>query len=93
MAEVAGFAGPGAEQAEGNPHGGCSSSQGAEGSTELCSLTAMGPEGTVWSCARGGSGGGQGKAVPQRALGMAQAARAAGTAPSCRSSGSAGTPL
>ena len=60
---------------------------------ELCSVTATGPEGTARSCARGGSGGGQGKAVPQRALGMAQAARAAGTAPSCRSSGSAGTPL
>lgn len=38
------------------------------------------------SCARRGSSRGQGEAVPQRALCMAQAARAAGTAWSYRSS-------
>ena len=37
-AEVPGCAQPRAEQAEGRPHGGCSSSQGAEGSAELCSV-------------------------------------------------------
>jgi len=42
--------------AERRPHGGCSSSQGVEGSTELCAVTATGPAGTAWSCAGGGSG-------------------------------------
>jgi len=33
-----------------------SPSQGAEDSTELCSLvTEKGPEGTAWSCIKGGS--------------------------------------
>lgn len=44
--------------AEGRRHGGCNSSQGADGSAELCSLqTATGPEGMPWSCVRGGSEG------------------------------------
>ena len=73
------FVGPRAEQAEGRPHGGCSSSQGAEGSAELCSLgTVAVPEGTAQSCVRGGTGGGQGRALPQRVV---------GTARSCQSSG------
>ena len=53
----------------------------------LLSLTATGPEVMAWSCARGGSGS-QGKAVPQRAVGMAQLPRAAGMALSWQSSGS-----
>jgi len=33
-------------------------------------VTATGPEGTAWSCVRGGAAGGQGKGLHQRALGM-----------------------
>jgi len=48
-------------RAEGKPHG-CSSSQGAEGSAELCSLvTATVPEGTAQGCVEGGSDWGLGK--------------------------------
>ena len=62
MYEVLEFVQHRAGQAEGRPHGGCSSSQGVEGSAVLCSLvTATGPEGTAWRCVRGGLGGGLGK--------------------------------
>jgi len=57
---------PRAEELRGGLMAACSSSQ------ELCSLvTATGPEEMVWSYVRGWSGG-QGKAVPQRVVGMAQ---------------------
>ena len=42
--------------AEGRPDSGCSSSQGAEGQRwALLCVTATGPEGTAWSCVRGGA--------------------------------------
>jgi len=45
--------------AEGRPHGGCSSSQEAEGQRwALLCVTTTGPEGTAWSCVRGGAAGG-----------------------------------
>jgi len=48
--------------AEGRPHGGFSSSQGAEGQRwALLCVTATGPEGTAWSCVRGGAAGGEGQ--------------------------------
>ena len=50
-----------------------------EWSTELCSLvTEPGPEGTAWSCVRGGAAGGQGRVLHQRAVGMEQAAQSSG---------------
>ena len=33
-------------------------------------MTAAGPEGMAWSCARGGAAGGKGKGLHQRAVGM-----------------------
>ena len=47
------------------------------GSAEL-SVTATGPEGTAWSCVRGGAAGRQETVLPQRAVGMEQAARGSG---------------
>ena len=38
-------------------------------------MTATGPEGTAWSCVRGGAAGGQGTVLPRRALGMEQPAQ------------------
>ena len=69
--------------------------EGAEwmGSAELCSTgTATGPEGTAWSC-EGRAAGGEGKAVPQRAVGMERAAHGSGHGPECWSSGSVETLL
>ena len=40
-------------------------SQGAEGSAESCSVTEIGPEGTAWSCVRGGLGGSGKGCAPQ----------------------------
>ena len=54
--------------------------------------TLTGPEGTAWIC-HGRAAGGEGKAVPQRAVGMERAAQGTGHGPECRSSGSVGTPL
>jgi len=65
--------------AERRPHGGCSSSQEAEGAL-LCA-TATGPEGTAWSCVRAGAAGGQGKGLHQRAVGMEWAAQGSGHSP------------
>jgi len=48
----------------------CSSSQGAGGQhSALLSVTVTGPEGTAWSCVRGGAGSGEGKGLHQRAVG------------------------
>ena len=47
----------------------------------LC-VTATGPEGTAWSCVRGGAAGGWGKG----AVGMERAAQGSGHGPKCRSS-------
>jgi len=49
------------------------------GSAELCSvLTETGPEGTAWSCVRGGAAGGQGQVINQRAVGVRAQPQAAG---------------
>ena len=37
-----------------------------------------GPEGTAWSCVRGGAAGGEGKDLHQRAVGMEQPAQGSG---------------
>ena len=42
-------------------------------------MTATGPEGTAWSCVRGGAAGGQGVVLCQRVVGM-ELPRAVGTA-------------
>ena len=44
-------------------------------------MTATGPEGTAWSCVRGGAAGGEGQGVPQRAVGMEQPAQGSGHSP------------
>ena len=41
-------------------------------------MTATGPEGTAWSCVRGGAAGGEGQGLRQRAVGMEQNARGSG---------------
>ena len=56
-------------------------------------MTATGPEGTAWSCVRGGTGGGEGQVVHQRAVGTERAAQGSGHGPSCQSSGSVWTML
>ena len=38
-------------------------------------MTVTGPEGTAWSCVRGGAAGGEGKGLHQRAVGMEQPAQ------------------
>ena len=54
----------------------------------LLSVTATGPEGTAWSCARGGTAEGEGKGLHQRAVGMERPAQGSGHGPQCQSSGS-----
>jgi len=49
-------------------------------------VTATGPEGTAWSCDRGGAAGGEGKGLHQRAGDMERAAQGCGHGPQCRSS-------
>ena len=44
-------------------------------------MTATGPEGTAWSCVRGGAAGGQGQGLLQRAVGMEQNAQGCGHGP------------
>lgn len=56
-------------------------------------MTATGPEGTAWSCVRGGAAGGEGKGLHQRAVGMEQPAQGSGHGPHCQSSGSVWTAL
>lgn len=43
--------------------------------------TVTGPKRMAWSCVRGRSGGGQGKILPQRALGTEQTAQGSGHSP------------
>jgi len=54
-------------------------------------VTATGPEGTAWSCVRGGAAGGEGQRLHQRAVGMERAAQGSGHSPKCWSSGSVWT--
>ena len=56
-------------------------------------MTATGPEGTAWSCVRGGAAGDEGKGLHQRVVGMEQPAQGSGHGPKCRISRGAGTPL
>ena len=56
-------------------------------------MTAAGPEGTAWSCVRGGAAGGQGKSLHQRVVGMAWDAQGSGHSPELLHSGSVGTLL
>ena len=56
-------------------------------------MTATGPEGTAWSCARGGAAGGEGQGLHQRAVAMERAAQGCGHGPECSSSRDTGTPL
>ena len=56
-------------------------------------MTATGPEGTAWSCVRGGAAGGEGKGLHQRVVGMEQPAQGSGHSPECQSSGSIGISL
>ena len=44
-------------------------------------MTATGPEGTAWSCVRGGAAGGEGQGLHQRAVGMERAAQGSGHSP------------
>ena len=41
-------------------------------------MTATGPEGTAWSCVRGGAAGGVGQGLHQRVVGMERAAQGSG---------------
>ena len=63
------------------------------GSAELCSVTARGPEGTAWSCVRGGATGGEGKVCTRGWWAWNGLPRAMGTALSCWSSRSVWTAL
>ena len=74
--------------AEGRRHGGCSSSQGTEGQHwALLSVTATGPEGTAWSCVRGGAAGDQEKFIHQSVVGpWNKLLRAVVMTPNCQSS-------
>lgn len=56
-------------------------------------VVSIAPKGIAWSCARGGAGGAEGKALPQRAMGMERAAQGSGHGLECQSSGSTGTLL
>jgi len=56
-------------------------------------VTETGPEGTAWSCVRGGAGGVWGQGLHQRAVGMEQAAAGCGHSPQCQSFGSVWTAL
>ena len=68
--EVPEHAQPTVGEAEGRPHGGCSSSQGVEEQCwALLSVTVIGPEGTAWHCVKGGAAGGEGKGLHQRVVG------------------------
>jgi len=63
-------------------------------STELCSLVTATECLRKWPGAvREGAGGGEGKVLHQRVVGMEQLPRAVGMAPSCQSSSSIQTPL
>jgi len=44
-------------------------------------VTATGPEGTAWSCVRGGAAGGEGKGLHQREVGMQQPAQGSAHGP------------
>ena len=44
-------------------------------------MTATGPEGTAWSCVRGGAAGGVGQGLHQRVVGMERAAQGSGHSP------------
>jgi len=44
-------------------------------------VTVTGPEGTAWSCVRGGAAGGQGQVLHQRLVGMEQGAQGSGHSP------------
>jgi len=44
-------------------------------------VTATGPEGTAWSCVRGGAAGGEGKGLRQRVVDMEQPAQGSGHGP------------
>ena len=73
---------PRAEELRGGLMEAAASEREWRGSAELCSLgTATGPEGTAWSCARGGAAGGQGKGLRQRAAGMERAVQGSGHSP------------
>ena len=56
-------------------------------------MTATGPEGTAWSCVRGGAAGGQGVVLHQRAVGTEQPAQGSGHSPEYQSSRSVWTLL
>ena len=44
-------------------------------------MTATGPEGTAWSCVKGGADGGEGRGLHQRAVGVEQPAQGGGHGP------------
>jgi len=44
-------------------------------------VTATGPEGTAWSCVRGGAAGGQGQGLHLRVVGMGRAAQCSDHSP------------
>jgi len=56
-------------------------------------VTATGPEGTAWSCVRGGQLGFRKRVLHQRAVGMERAAQGSGHGPKCWSSRSVWTML
>jgi len=56
-------------------------------------VTATGPEGTAWSCVRGGAAGGEGQGLHQRVVGLERAAQGSGHGPKCRGSRSVRTML
>ena len=56
-------------------------------------MTVTGPEGTAWSCVRGGAAGGEGQGLHQRAVGMEGAAQGSGHGPKGRISRSFWTAL
>ena len=50
-------------------------------------MTAAGPEGMAWSCARGGAAGGEGEGLHQREVGMERAVQGGGHGLEGQSSG------
>ena len=67
------FVQPRAEEVKGGLMAATDPHRERRGSAELCSVTATGPEGTAWSCVRGGAAGGEGKGLHQRVVGMERA--------------------
>ena len=81
-----GCAEPRAQEMKGSLMAAAAPHREPRGRAELCSVTATGPGGTAWSCVRGGTAGGQGMVLHQRAVGTEQPAQSSGHSPECAKS-------